>query len=648
MSTMTMTTNHGPIVFEMYEDDAPKTVGNFRKLSEDGFYDGLTFHRIIRDFMIQGGCPEGTGTGGPGYTFEDEFNEHKVIRGALAMANAGPNTNGSQFFIVTTEAAPWLDGKHTVFGRVTSGMEVVDALEGLATDSRDRPAGAGDDRQGRVRRLMATAERVAEIEVANPATGQVVGSVPVLSPEQVRDLVARARAAQPAWEALGFEGRAKVLRRAQKWVVDNTEQIVETIMSETGKTREDAQLAEVGYAAGAFGFWAKHAGRYLADERVRSASPFVAGRKLVVRYAPLGVVGIIGPWNYPLTNSFGDCIPAMAAGNAVVLKPSEVTPLTSLLMAGAMRECGLPDGIYQVATGRGETGAALIDEVDMVMFTGSTATGKKVMERAAQTLTPVSLELGGKDPMIVLADADVERAANAATYYSMQNGGQTCISVERAYVEAPVYDEFVARVARKVGELRQGPPGPAGSVDVGAMTFAPQLEIVRRHVDGAREAGATVLTGGRGTDGDGGGRFFQPTVLTGRRPLDGVHDRGDVRADAADHARRRRRGGGQARQRLAVRPRRVRVDEGRRARRADRPPGRGRRGLRQRRPDQLLRDGAADGRLEGVGARLAPRRRRHPQVRPPAGAAGHPLRARSATSTCSRTASARPRCSGGS
>ena len=139
MSTMTMTTNHGPIVFEMFDEDAPKTVGNFRKLSADGFYDGLTFHRIIRDFMIQGGCPEGTGTGGPGYEFEDEFNQHKVIRGALAMANAGPNTNGSQFFIVTTGEAPWLDGKHTVFGRVTSGMEVVDALEALPTDSRDRP-----------------------------------------------------------------------------------------------------------------------------------------------------------------------------------------------------------------------------------------------------------------------------------------------------------------------------------------------------------------------------------------------------------------------------------------------------------------------------------------------------------------------------
>jgi peptidyl-prolyl cis-trans isomerase B (cyclophilin B) len=139
MSTMTMTTNHGPIVFEMFDEDAPKTVENFRTLSQKGYYDGLTFHRIIRDFMIQGGCPDGNGTGGPGYEFEDEFNQHKVIRGALAMANRGPDTNGSQFFIVTTGAAPWLDGKHTVFGRVTSGMEVVDALEGLPTDSRDKP-----------------------------------------------------------------------------------------------------------------------------------------------------------------------------------------------------------------------------------------------------------------------------------------------------------------------------------------------------------------------------------------------------------------------------------------------------------------------------------------------------------------------------
>ena len=138
-STATMTTNLGPIEIELFDEDAPKTVSNFKELSGKGFYDGVIFHRVIKDFMIQGGCPQGTGTGGPGYTFEDEINQHKVVRGALAMANAGPNTNGSQFFLVTTGEAPWLDGKHTVFGQVTSGMEVVDAIEGKPTDARDRP-----------------------------------------------------------------------------------------------------------------------------------------------------------------------------------------------------------------------------------------------------------------------------------------------------------------------------------------------------------------------------------------------------------------------------------------------------------------------------------------------------------------------------
>jgi cyclophilin family peptidyl-prolyl cis-trans isomerase len=139
MSTATMHTNHGEIELELFEDDAPKTVENFLKLSRDGYYDGLIFHRVIRDFMIQGGCPEGTGTGGPGYEFEDEINDNKIVRGALAMANRGPDTNGSQFFIVTTEAAPWLDGKHTVFGRVASGMEAVDSIEGTETGAQDRP-----------------------------------------------------------------------------------------------------------------------------------------------------------------------------------------------------------------------------------------------------------------------------------------------------------------------------------------------------------------------------------------------------------------------------------------------------------------------------------------------------------------------------
>ncbi|MEJ7894294.1 MAG: succinic semialdehyde dehydrogenase [Solirubrobacteraceae bacterium] len=351
------------------------------------------------------------------------------------------------------------------------------------------------------------------IPVENPATGKIVRTVPVTPPEAVEAIVAKARAAQPAWDEMGFEGRGRILRRAQKWVLDNADRVIDTIVSETGKTYEDAQLAELGYAAHAFGFWAKKGPDYLADEKIHSANPFVLGRKLVVRYRPVGVVGIIGPWNYPLTNSFGDAIPALAAGNSVVLKPSEVTPLTSLLMAEGMRECGLPEGVFTTIPGYGETGAALIDFVDMVMFTGSTRTGKKVAMRAAERLIPVSLELGGKDPMIVLDDADVERAANAAVHYSMQNAGQTCISTERVYVQAPVYDEFVAKVTEKVRDLRQGPSAGPGTVDLGAITFPPQYDVIESHVQDARDKGATIATGGKGRREN--GMFYEPTVITG-------------------------------------------------------------------------------------------------------------------------------------
>jgi len=352
-----------------------------------------------------------------------------------------------------------------------------------------------------------------EIPVENPATGQIVGTVPDLGAAAVTEMAKRARAAQPAWEAYGFDGRGRILSRAQKWLLDNQDRVIETIISETGKTFEDAELAEIAYAANAFGFWAKHAPEYLADERIKSGQILVKGKKLLLRYRPLGLIGVIGPWNYPLTNSFGDCIPALAAGNCVILKPSEVTPLTSLLIAEGLRECGLPEDVLQIATGRGETGAALVEEVDMIMFTGSTRTGRKVAESAARRLIPASLELGGKDPMIVLSDADLERAANFATYYSMQNAGQTCISIERVYVEEPVYDEFVARVSDKVRALRVGPPAGPGSVEVGAITFPPQLETIEAHVADAVDRGARVLAGGHAVQSGGGGRFYEPTVL---------------------------------------------------------------------------------------------------------------------------------------
>lgn len=351
----------------------------------------------------------------------------------------------------------------------------------------------------------------AQIAVENPATGEVIGHIPDMTPQEVSELARRGRAAQPGWAALGYEGRRPILKRMQRWIIDNADRVIETICAETGKAYEDAQIAELNYGAAAFGFWADKAPHYLADERIHSSSVFVKGKRLVLRYRPLGLVGVIGPWNYPLTNSFGDCIPALAAGNSVILKPSEITPMTSLLLAEGLAACGLPDDVFGVATGRGATGAALIDEVDMIMFTGSTATGRKVAIRAAERLIPSSLELGGKDPMIVLADADIERAANHAAYYSMFNCGQTCISIERCYAEAPIYDELVARITEKVRAIRQGVPAGPGSIDVGSLTFPPQVETIERHVEDARERGAKVLTGGhRGRDT---GYWFEPTVL---------------------------------------------------------------------------------------------------------------------------------------
>ncbi|MEO6858811.1 MAG: aldehyde dehydrogenase family protein [Solirubrobacteraceae bacterium] len=350
------------------------------------------------------------------------------------------------------------------------------------------------------------------IPVENPATGELITTVSVTSAEELAAMAARAREAQPQWEGLGFEGRGRIMRRAQKWMIDNAERVLDTVVSETGKTYEDAQLSDYGYTVTALGFWAKEAGKYLADERVPSwNNPVAIGKKLVIRYAPLGVVGVIGPWNYPIVNSFGDCIPALMAGNTVILKPSEVTPLSGLLMAEMMRECGLPENVFQVATGDGATGAALITNVDCVMFTGSSRTGKAVMKAAADVLVPCYLELGGKDPMIVCADADIERASNAAAYWSMNNGGQVCISVERCYVNASIYDEFVSKVTENVRGLRQGVPTGVGTVDVGAVIFPPQIDVVEEHVRDAVAKGAKVLTGGHAASGP--GRFFEPTVL---------------------------------------------------------------------------------------------------------------------------------------
>ena len=348
------------------------------------------------------------------------------------------------------------------------------------------------------------------IEVLNPANGATVGSVAVDSPQSVAATVARVRANQPQWEALSIEGRYRWLGKLRDWLLDNHERVLDTMQAETGKVRGDT-TAETVYLTDLINFYGSKAAKFIGDETVRPHSALVASRKLMVQYRPYPVVGVISPWNFPLALALGDAIPALQAGAAVVVKPSEFTPLgLAEIIEAWKQEIGGPD-VFDCVHGTGETGGALIDEVDFIQFTGSDRTGRKVMARAADTLTPVSLELGGKDPMIVLSDADVDRAANAAAWGGMFNSGQVCLSVERIYVEEPVYDEFVAKLTKEVGGLRQGADGRKPEKDVGAMTSPNQRAVVEAQVEDAIAKGAKATTGGKRVEGP--GDYFEPTVL---------------------------------------------------------------------------------------------------------------------------------------
>jgi acyl-CoA reductase-like NAD-dependent aldehyde dehydrogenase len=347
-------------------------------------------------------------------------------------------------------------------------------------------------------------------DVLNPATGAKIASVPIDSPQSVAATVARVRANQPQWEALGIEGRYRWLGKLRDWLLDNQERVLDTMQAETGKVRAEA-ANEPAYLADLINFYGTKAAEFIGEQAVRPHTPLLAAKKLRVQYRPYPVVGIISPWNFPLVLALGDALPAMQAGAAVVVKPSEFTPLGLAEIVKAWKEeIGGPD-VFDCVHGVGETGSALVDEVDFIQFTGSDRTGRKVMTRAADTLTPVSLELGGKDPMIVLADADLDRAANAAAWGGMMNSGQVCMSVERIYVEEPAYDEFVAKLTAEVGKLSQGTDGRGFGKDVGAMTSPNQTAIVEDHVGDALGNGARALTGGKRVEGP--GDYFEPTVL---------------------------------------------------------------------------------------------------------------------------------------
>ena len=459
-------------------------------------------------------------------------------------------------------------------------------------------------------------------EVTNPADGSAIASVPLDGPAEVAATVARVRANQPAWEELGIKGRAQWLYKLRDWILDHQDEIADTMQRETGKVRGEA-AGEAVYVLDLINFYGKKAGKYIGDEKIPAHSPLMKTRKLKVQYRPYPVVGVISPWNFPLILSLGDAIPALIAGAAVVIKPSEITPLGLTEIVEAWKsEIGGPD-VFDVVNGMGETGSALVDEVDFVQFTGSDRTAKKVLAQAAETLTPVSAELGGKDPMIVLRSANVERAANAATWGAFANAGQVCISVERLYVEEPVYDEFVARFTEEVGKLNQGMDGREHGQDLGAMTFPPQTKIVEDHVEDAKRAGATIVTGGERLEGE--GDWYPPTVLTDvDHSMKIMRDEtfgpvvGIMKVRDADEAVRlandsryglaasvfgsKRRGGGGG------------------------APARGRHREHQRRPGRLPGVGCTDGRLEGLRDRLPPRRVRDQEVRPSRVTRDHPIR----------------------
>ncbi len=352
-------------------------------------------------------------------------------------------------------------------------------------------------------------------DVVKPADGTVISQVAVDDPARVREVVARVRAAQPAWEALGFAGRRMWLERLRDWLLANGEEITDVMQEESGKVRADAAL-EVPHLCDMINYYAEAGEGFLADEQPSPHLPLMRVKRAKIVYRPYPVVGLISPWNFPLILSAGDAIPALFAGAAVVVKPSEITPLCFIELVRAWKEdVGAPD-VFDCVNGTGETGGALVDEVDFIGFTGSERTGKVVMKRAADTLTPVSLELGGKDPMIVLRDADVERAANAAAFGGLLNTGQICLSVERVFVEEPIYDEFVSRLTDRVQGLRQGDDGREYAAEQGAMTSPAQTEIVSDHVEDARSAGARILTGGRRREGP--GDYYEPTVIADADP----------------------------------------------------------------------------------------------------------------------------------
>ena len=348
-----------------------------------------------------------------------------------------------------------------------------------------------------------------KVDVFCPADGRLVGSVPNESPEEVAAAAAALRRAQPEWEAIGPDARAKYLFAWLDWIFDNEERILQLVQDESGKSAGDTKI-ETMVASEVINYYGKNAASFLAPQTRKPHNVAGMTKNLHVFRRPYQLVGQIFPWNYPLGMPLMDVPPALMAGAAVLVKPSEFTPLAMTEIARGWDEIGNPP-VLKVVNGLGATGAAVVNEVDMIAFTGSTRTGRRIGIAAAERLIPCNLELGGKDAMIVLDDADIERAVGGAVWSGLFNAGQSCISVERVYVEEGAYDEFVTQLTDKVNGLRTGMDKLGEfKADFGSLANQAQLEIVERHVQDARDKGARVLTGGKRT---GQGLIYEPTVL---------------------------------------------------------------------------------------------------------------------------------------
>lgn len=356
----------------------------------------------------------------------------------------------------------------------------------------------------------------ATIPCTDPATGDRLGEVPALTPDEVRERIARARKAQVEWSQTPFAERRKVLARMLDMLLAQADSLCEEICRDAGKTLHNAMLGEIWPIAEKLRWTIKHGEKHLRRETVSSG--LLAHKRAVIEYHPLGVIGVITPWNFPLQNIMGPTIPALFAGNAVIIKVSEWTSWSAApfqrCLDRCLKDCGYSPDLIQVITGYADTGAALVSGgVDKIVFTGSLGNGKRVIEGSAETLTPVILELGGKDPMIVCDDADLDQAAHAACSAAFIASGQMCLAAERTLVFDAVYDEFVAKVKDIGLRLRQGAPLSGKLVDVGAMTMPAQVEIVEALVQDAISKGARVIAGGGRAKQKSSKQFFEPTIL---------------------------------------------------------------------------------------------------------------------------------------